>query len=527
MNLLRFILLLALLVPTLTGTGKAQVYFSTQVDWEHDFEYLGGVVAFDSSQQLLLAGGNLRLEPVSSSFFVASMTSQGEVVSKASFQPVSDAFGNTSNLLELNEKYSLIQGNAEVVGNTGVLNYQLFFIKIENSTGDTVWVKEIGKNDLQEGGHKLISTSDGSFALSGYSFPVDNSTRPKAFLMKIDSMGNQVFKKEYTTDVSKSHHAYSLAQAADGGYLLLAYRSYNGPYPGGFGNVNKIDWVTIKTDSQGNQQWVKTYEPWEWKQNLFYGRDIQPLPDGTFLVAAGKGYALFEPNNTYSGKYFFARINSLGEFVDSVTLPGWHEFPGITRLKPSGDGNFWAIGAEKDSNLTAQTGLIIKITPNLQVLWKREYRVSPPESLAHEIFYEGTMMPDKGFVLCGGAFGPLEDSTNANGWVIRVDSLGCLEPGCDTVFTAVHGPLQEGDTGLLLSPNPTGGEIRLALADPEAVLLGVRVLDLQGRVLEDVQFRREAGWRECVLNLAGQPAGVYIVQARTSKGWVVRKVVKN
>lgn len=167
----------------------------------------------------------------------------------------------------------------------------------------------------------------------------------------------------------------------------------------------------------------------------------------------------------------------------------------------------------------------MKISPNLQVLWKREYRASPPESLIHDLFYEGAIMPDKSFVLCGLAFGPLEDSTNQNAWVVRVDSLGCLEPGCDSTV-AVQGPNQEEDVGLRLSPNPTGGEVRLALTDAEAVLLGLRLLDIQGRVIQDIQFLRSAGWRACVLNLAEQPAGVYIVQVRTSMGWTVKKVVK-
>lgn len=134
----------------------------------------------------------------------------------------------------------------------------------------------------------------------------------------------------------------------------------------------------------------------------------------------------------------------------------------------------------------------MKITSDLQVLWKREYRVSPPESLLHEAFC-ATEMPDHGFVLAGRAFGPLEDSTWSNGWVIRVDSLGCLEPGCDSVFTAAHDPPLSEEVTLALYPNPTDGIVHLSLTEPEARLLGARLLDAEGRVLYDVQFRREAG----------------------------------
>lgn len=168
----------------------------------------------------------------------------------------------------------------------------------------------------------------------------------------------------------------------------------------------------------------------------------------------------------------------------------------------------------------------MKITPELEVLWKREYRVSPPESMLHEMFYEAVEMPDKGFVLCGTAFGLLEDSTNQNGWVIRVDSLGCLEPGCHLNSPVEEPPAAVPDIGLALSPNPTTGQVHLVLTHEGAVLLGVRVLDVQGRTVSDIQYKRSAGWRECDLDLGAEPAGVYVVQVHTSEGAGARKVIK-
>ena len=52
------------------------------------------------------------------------------------------------------------------------------------------------------------------------------------------------------------------------------------------------------------------------------------------------------------------------------------------------------------------------------------------------------------------------------------------------------------------------------------------MLDVQGRVVSDMQFLRSAGWRECVVDLSGEPAGVYIVQIRTSEGWATKKIIK-
>ncbi|MDO8366653.1 MAG: hypothetical protein Q7T20_07655, partial [Saprospiraceae bacterium] len=485
---MRLFLTLALLASF--EAGSAQVYFNTQIDWEQNFEFFDGVAVMPDGT-LFLVGGEGNFSPFYQATFLVQINDEGQLLWAKSFLPKENASGNTSSLVS-------VLGGVVILGNYFIpvansYNLQIFFTKLNGTTGDTLWVKEYGQLNVADNGLRIISTADRGFAISGWAFLDNNTQHSRLLLLKTDSLGNQTFRKEYTTDGSKDHFAYSLTQTPDGGYLLFGFSSYEGPYLGGVGTANKIDMILLKTDAQGNQQWVKVYPPWEWKQILFYGLDLQPLSNGDFLMTGLKSYALFQPGNTYTGKYFFGRINSLGEFVDSVTFPQSYYFFKINRLKPTFDGNFWAIGAERDSQNLGQTGLIMKITPNLEIFWKREYRVSPPESMLHEIFYEGVEMPDHGFVLCGGAFGSLDDSTNANGWVIRVDSFGCLEPGCQLNSAVEDPPIPEQDIGLSLSPNPTSGQSRLTLTREGAVLLGVRVLDVQGRVVSDVQFLRGAG----------------------------------
>ena len=102
---------------------------------------------------------------------------------------------------------------------------------------------------------------------------------------------------------------------------------------------------------------------------------------------------------------------------------------------------------------------------------------------------------------------------------------------CDTLNINGPSPTEEPSPpayeGIALAPNPALGEVTLSLTDPEAALLRLRLIDVQGRVLSDVQYDRSAGERAGVLHLAGQPAGVYIVQVMTTKGWGAREVVKS
>ena len=102
------------------------------------------------------------------------------------------------------------------------------------------------------------------------------------------------------------------------------------------------------------------------------------------------------------------------------------------------------------------------------------------------------------------------------------DSLGCLEPGC---AGSVAAPEPGAAIGLSIRPNPVADW--LTVASPEAVLLGLRLTDLSGRVLEDVQFFRQHGLQEYRLSLAALPPGLYVLSVRTEKGWVGEQVVKN
>lgn len=506
-------------------TGSTQVYFNTQIDWEQGYEYYSGVLINDQGQ-LFLGGSAESFSATERETLLTNMNPNGSILWKKTYLPLSGLYGCAYHVTKCTENTAVLLGNYEKPIGNGNYNDQIFLTKINLETGEILWNKEIGYSNYFERGWTIKPTADGGIALCGTTFLGNNSTHSKMLFIKVDSIGDLVFRKEYSTNLDNYHFAYSFATTDDGGYLLYGYRGYWGHYLGAILETYMVDMVLVKTDAEGNQEWVKTYPPWEWKHIGFFGYDIQPLGNGEFLIAGVKAYRIGLPGITTEGKYFFARINSVGEFIDSITIDGGYQLPRVNRLKPCSDGNFWAIGAERDSQFLGQTGLIMKITPELEILWKREYRVSPPESMIHEMFYEGVEMPDHGFALCGAAFGPLEDSTYQNGWVIRVDSLGCLEPGCQLNSAIEDPPGVEQDIGISLAPNPTSGQATLALTHEGALLLGVRVLDLQGRVVSDMQFLRAAGWREWVVELGGEPAGVYVVWVRTSEGWATKKIIR-
>ncbi len=520
---MRKVITLALLA--LTGAGSAQSYWNEQFDYHHQYEYMAGGV--HTGDGLLFAGG--RNNPFASDpyIYLLKLGDNGGKLWERSvgFGPSTEV--GAANILPLNTAYSLIESTFNLVPTSTSWDSQHCFIKIDNATGDTLWVKTYGRPNYSENSGKMIRTADGGFALVGWSFKTDYTDYQQALLVKLDSLGNRQFWQTYTTHSGRHHYGWSLAQTPDGGYLLLCFTKYDGFCNGcpAWGE-QLIEMVIFKADANGNQQWAKTYPVTGYKEHNNAGTDITALPNGNYLIAGRRYYDITTHLGSYLSDYYFRTINLSGEIVDSLSFEN-HSNCETDRMLKVSDSNYLVCGYELDTiNKNGQTGLLLKVRPDGRPLWKREYRVSPPQSKIHDAFFNAIEMPDRGFVVCGRAYGPIEDSTYQNAWVIRVDSLGCLEPGCDSTITAAHDPPGPSAVGLSLSPNPTTGEARLLLSDPEAVLLGVRVLDIQGRTVSDVQYLRSAGWRGCVLDLGGQPAGVYVVQVRTSKGWGVGKVLR-
>jgi hypothetical protein len=148
--------------------------------------------------------------------------------------------------------YSVLQtsdGGYALAGYTdssGAGGFDFYLIK-SNSAGSTNWTKTYGGagDDLA---YSLIQTSDGGYALAGYTSS-SGAGYYDFYLVKTDLSGNLQWSKTYGG--AGDDEAHSVIQTSDGGYALAGWTD-------SFGGSG-YDFYLVKTDPSGSMLWNRTY----------------------------------------------------------------------------------------------------------------------------------------------------------------------------------------------------------------------------------------------------------------------------
>jgi hypothetical protein len=151
-------------------------------------------------------------------------------------------------------------GGFIITGFKGDMNVDLVLIKT-NSEGEKDWSKTF-VGGRSERGRSVIQTTDGGYVVVGYTNSFGVPSEDNIWLIKTDSNGNEEWNK--TFGESGVEYGFSVQETSDNGFILIGHINYQNIY-------------LIKTDSQGNLVWDnKTYEGLPW--------DIDQTSDGGFVI---------------------------------------------------------------------------------------------------------------------------------------------------------------------------------------------------------------------------------------------------
>lgn len=439
-----------------------------------------------------------------------------------------------------------------------------------NEAGDILYSDSIIVPDhyLSPGAWNAGRRRSGGGGVSGGSTIVEDGTTRFA-LLKIRESGRLDFVAEYGSP-GEEWIGRQAIECKDGGFLMV----------GESGEFGLIDGMLIKTDSSGVVEWQRNYGgP---MRDYFFASDTTANED---LFVAG-GLRFVEENIDW----WAMRLTSVGDTVWAVTWgSGFPDLiPGIT-TKHNGNMLF-AFGWNYAQDAPVSRVYMAELDQNNgDILWEREYgpmlnftilRVAKEVAQGeghiatgfafaeNSNFWQGIMLRtadngdslwmrryfyyddlmtdgmgelndvvptlDGGFIACGftqGAYtGPYPPSYSQDVWVVKVDSLGCIIPGCD-IPMGITSQITNLGYALNVYPNPLRraqgvNHLHVAVKLPanfktEGPLV-LTVVSMEGKSVRQEVVPTSAP-NELLIDVTGLAPGAYTVHLSDAHTWIAGK----
>ncbi len=275
----------------------------------------------------------------------------------------------------------------------------IWLIKTDR-TGNMTWNKTFGGSGI-DFGNFVQQTADGGYIIVGSTSSYGNGEED-VWLIKTDESGNRLWDKTYGYTLYDS--GSEVRQTNDGGYIIVGEKNNSG---GGDSDL----WV-IKTDSNGDMLWDKTFDGEGHPISHDYGNSLTVTSDGSYVVLG----ATFTTEETNNYDAWLIKIND-----DGATL--WEKRIGSEdtdfgwSVQQTSDEGFIITGV--DSYGVSEKLWLVKTDSSGNVMWEETYS---GEKKARGSSVEQTS--DGGYIIAGYTF---TESSDYNVLLIKTDDVGIQE----------------------------------------------------------------------------------------------------
>lgn len=332
-----------------------------------------------------------------------------------------------------------IDGGYAVLGFTQSNNFDIddktnesfdFWVMKFSSEDNLIWKKTFGGSD-EERGFDIITTSDGGFALLGFSKSTDGDVSNNAgnqdfWLLKITADGTISWQK--TFGFSGADAGRTLLQTSDNGFLITGILDVTAS--NGLGNSKTTqkhaggDVWAIKTNSSGDLEWSK-----------YYGGSFTDTPfgvvettDNAYIIAASSDSEDFNiSNNKGTYDFWILKISTDGNLIWEKSFGG-SEIDEPSGIITTNDGDFIIVGntrsSDKDvSNNNGGADLwMLKIAADGNLIWEKTFG-----GTSFDVARSISKTQDNGFIIAGNSRSSDADFSNEgqnDAWILKVGNSG-------------------------------------------------------------------------------------------------------
>ena len=314
-----------------------------------------------------------------------------------------------------------------------VENFDFWMLKFDMNN-NLIWQKTFGGAE-DDRGADLINTSDGGFALLGFSNSSDNDLTSNTdyqdfWILKLSPDGEINWQK--TFGFSGADYGTTLLQTDDNGFLITGVLDVSAS--NGQGNAKFIkqkhaggDFWALKLDATGALEWSK-----------YYGGSFTDTPlgvvktadNGFIVVGSSDSNDVDIKNNKGSYDFWVIKISSKGVLVWEKSFGG-SEIDEARAISASHDGNFIVVGDTRssDGDININKGgadvWVLKISSEGSLIWEKTFG-----GTSFDVARSVSMTQDDGFIIAGSSRSSDNGFTNQgqnDALILKINAEGVLE----------------------------------------------------------------------------------------------------
>ena len=338
-------------------------------------------------------------------------------------------------------------GGYIIAGRTGTFGpgYGDVYLIKTEPNGNSQWQKTLGGSDYERG-YSVQQTSDGGYIIAGSTFP-DVAGSTAVYLIKTDSNGNSQWQK--TFGGSENDIGYSVKQTSDGGYIITGDTHSYG--------AGQADVYLIKTDPNGDSQWQKTFGG----SNNDWGESVQQTTDGGYIIA-GYTYSYGAGN----ADVYLIKTDPKGNLNWQKTFGGSDYERGYS-VQQTYDGGYIIAGSTVSYGAGSFDVYFIKTDPNGDSEWQKTFGGNKGDE-----GYSVQQTSDGGYIIAG-----LTDGAgNWDVYLIKLCSNGTLSADLNCNGTVYFEDLEVLINQWLQPPGILSADIAPELGDGIVNFLDFRIL---------------------------------------------------
>jgi hypothetical protein len=189
----------------------------------------------------------------------------------------------------------------------GEINYnrehwRVVLIKLD-SEGNEVWVRTFGEDYRVNAGKSVKQTPDGGYIICGQTGTLYPTQTPNVWLIKTDSDGWEQWSKTFELGYSDSVDLCSY-----GGYIVT----------GEIGDIDYSEVYLLKTDEDGNVEaegyFLNDYYNW--------GKCVKEISPGRYIIAATSGHPVGFPDYHWQDDMWLLKVKLVSEPPGPILIEG-------------------------------------------------------------------------------------------------------------------------------------------------------------------------------------------------------------